>query len=56
MLIIGFVTLVVSTFLKFTGRGDLIPLVMFVGGAVILKECLGLFHSIYRDVSTFLNL
>jgi hypothetical protein len=56
MLIIGFVTLVISTFLKFTGRGDLIPLVMFVGGAVILKECLGLFHSIYRDIATFLNL
>jgi Stage III sporulation protein AC/AD protein family len=56
MLIIGFVTLVVTTFLKFTGRGDLAPLVMFVGGAVILYECLELFHDIYKAVATFLNL
>lgn len=56
MLIIGFLTLVVSTFLKFTGRGDLIPLVAFVGGAIILYECMQLFSDIYKGVQTFFNM
>jgi hypothetical protein len=56
MLIIGFLTLVVTTFLKFTGRGDLAPLVMFVGGGVILYETLGLFKAIYTSVATFFNM
>jgi hypothetical protein len=56
MLIVGFLTLVVTTFLKFTGRGDLAPLVMFVGGAVILYECMQLFHDIYKGVETFFNM
>lgn len=56
MLIIGFLTLVVTTFLKFTGRGDLAPLVMFVGGAVILYECMQLFNDIYKGVQTFFNM
>lgn len=56
MLIIGFLTLVVTTFLKFTGRGDLAPLVMFVGGGVILYEVLGLFKAIYNGVATFFNM
>lgn len=56
MLIVGFLTLVVTTFLKFTGRGDLAPLVMFVGGGVILYETLGLFQAIYNGVATFFNM
>jgi hypothetical protein len=56
MLIIGFLTLVVTTFLKFTGRGDLAPLVMFVGGAIILYECMGLFNAIYKGVQVFFNM
>lgn len=56
MLIIGFLTMVVTTFLKFTGRGDLAPLVMFVGGAVILYECMGLFNDIYKGVQVFFNM
>lgn len=55
MLIYGFLTLLISTFLKFTGRGDLVPLVVFVGGAVILYEVIGLFNDIYNAVKTFLN-
>jgi len=56
MLIIGFITLVVCSFLKFTGRGDFIPLVSFVGGAIILKEVIGLFTTIYQSISTMLNM
>lgn len=56
MLIIGFLTLVVTTFLKFTGRGDLAPLVMFVGGGVILYECMGLFNAIYTGVQVFFRM
>lgn len=56
MLIIGFLTLCVTTFLKFTGRGDLAPLVMFVGGAVILYECMELFNDIYKGVEAFFNM
>jgi hypothetical protein len=56
MLIAGFLTVVVTTFLKFTGRGDLIPLVVFVAGGIILKEVLALFQGIYNAVSTFLEL
>lgn len=56
MLIIGFLTLVVTTFLKFTGRGDLAPLVMFVGGGIILYECMGLFNAIYKGVQVFFNM
>jgi len=56
MLIVGFVTLVVTTFLKFTGRGDLAPLVVFVGGGIILYEVIGLFSAIYKAVATFFQL
>lgn len=56
MLTVGFVTLVVTTFLKFTGRGDIVPLVVFVSGAVILYEVIGLFKAIYSEVETFLNM
>lgn len=56
MLLLGFITLVVTTFLKFTGRGDLAPLVVFVGGGVILYEVIGLFKDIYQEVATFLNM
>lgn len=56
MLIIGFVTLIVTTFLKFTGRGDIAPLAMFVGGGVILYEVLGLFKSIYVGIATFFQM
>lgn len=54
MLIVGFLTLLVTTFLKFTGRGDLAPLVVFVGGGVILYEVIQLFNDIYHAVKTFL--
>lgn len=56
MLIVGFVTLVVSSFLKFTGRGDLIPLIAFVGCSVILLEVLRLFGDIYTAIKTFINM
>lgn len=56
MLIIGFVTLIVSSFLKFTGRGDFIPLVMFVTGGIILYEVIGLFRDIYTGIATMLNM
>lgn len=56
MLVCGFFTLVVSSFLKFTGRGDLIPLVAFVGGAAILYEVIGLFTDIYSAIATMLNM
>lgn len=56
MLIMGFLTLVVTTFLKFTGRGDLIPLIAFVGGGAILYEVLGLFMDIYQAILKFLSL
>lgn len=56
MLVLGFVTLVVTTFLKFTGRGEIIPLVVFVGGGVILLEVLKLFKAIYHEVETFINM
>lgn len=50
MLTAGFFILVVSSFLKFTGRGDWIPLVAFVGGSIILYEIVGLFSDIYAAV------
>lgn len=56
MLVLGFVTLVITTFLKFTGRGDLAPLVVFVGGGVILYEVLGLFKALYQEIETFLQM
>jgi hypothetical protein len=56
MLVVGFFTLVVSSFLKFTGRGDLIPLVMFVGGGAILYEVIGLFSSLYGSIRALLNM
>ena len=56
MLIVGFVTLVVTTFLRFTGRGELAPLVMFVGGGIILYEVIGLFKDIYKAVASFFQL
>lgn len=56
MLIIGFLTMVVSTFLKFTGRGDLIPLVAFIGGGVILYETMQLFNDIYKGIATFFKM
>lgn len=56
MLIIGFLTLVVTTFLKFTGRGDLAPLVVFIGGGIILSETIGLFKHIYVAISSFLTM
>ncbi len=56
MLIIGFLTLVVTTFLKFTGRGDLAPLVMFIGGGVILYEVLELFQALYNGIVNFFNM
>jgi hypothetical protein len=56
MLVVGFITMVVCSFLKFTGRGDLIPLVMFVGGAVILYEVIGLFNAIYGAIKTLLQM
>ena len=55
MLVVGFFTLVVSSFLKFTGRGDFIPLVAFVGGGIILYEVIGLFNDIYGAVKTLLS-
>jgi hypothetical protein len=55
-LVVGFVTLIITTFLKFTGRGDLAPLVMFVGGAIILYEVLGLFKAIYTGIATFFQM
>ncbi|MBP1934872.1 SpoIIIAC/SpoIIIAD family protein [Ammoniphilus resinae] len=55
MLIVGFLTLLVTTFLKFTGRGDLAPLVVFVGGGIILYEVIGLFNAIYKAIATFLQ-
>lgn len=55
-LIIGFVTLIITTFLKFTGRGDLAPLVMFVAGGVMLVEVIQLFNHIYSAVKTFLTM
>jgi hypothetical protein len=54
-LIIGFVTLIITTFLKFTGRGDLAPLVMFVAGGVMLLEVITLFNHIFGAVKTFLT-
>jgi hypothetical protein len=56
MLVVGFFTLVVSSFLKFTGRGDLIPLVAFVGGGIILYEVIGLFNDIYGAIKTLINM
>lgn len=56
MLIVGFLTLIVTTFLKFTGRGDLAPLVVFVGGGVILYEVIQLFNAIYQAIATFLKM
>ena len=56
MLIVGFLTLVITTFLKFTGRGDLGPLVVFVGGGIILYETLGLFQLIYQGIVNFFNM
>lgn len=56
MLVVGFLTMVVSTFLKFTGRGDLIPLVAFVGGGVILYETMQLFQDIYAGIKTFFSM
>lgn len=56
MLVAGFFTLVVSSFLKFTGRGDLIPLVAFVGGGIILYEVIGLFNDIYLAIKTMLSM
>ena len=56
MLIIGFLTLVVTTFMKFTGRGDLVPLIAFVGGGVILYECMQLFNDIYKGVEAFFSM
>lgn len=50
IMVLGFISLVISTFLKFTGRGDLIPLITFVGGCVVLYECIGLFWSIYESI------
>ena len=55
MLVVGFFTLVVSSFLKFTGRGDVIPLVAFVGGGIILYEVIGLFNDIYAACKTLLS-
>jgi len=55
MLVVGFFTLVVSTFMKFTGRGDMIPLVMFVGGAIILYEVIGLFNDIYSATKALMS-
>ena len=54
ILVVGFLSLVVSTFLKFTGRGDLIPILTFISGSVILYECMGLFWSIYEGIKYFL--
>lgn len=56
MLVAGFLTLVVTTFLKFTGRGDLIPLVVFVGGGVILYEVMGLYTDIYNAVKVMFTM
>lgn len=56
MLVVGFITLVLSSFLKFTGRGDFIPLVAFVAGGVILIEVINLFNSIYGAVRTLLSM
>lgn len=56
MLIVGFLTLVVTTFLKFTGRGDLAPLVIFVGGGVILYETIELFQALYDGIVRFFNM
>ena len=55
MLVVGFFTLVVSSFLKFTGRGDIIPLVAFVGGGIILYEVIGLFNDIYAATKMLLS-
>lgn len=56
ILLVGFLTLVITTFLKFTGRGDLSPLVVFVGGGIVLYEVLQLFKDIYTEVETFLGM
>lgn len=56
MLVVGFLTLVVTTFLKFTGRGDLGPLVVFIGGAIILYETLELFQALYNGIVNFFNM
>jgi hypothetical protein len=56
MLVLGFVTLVITTFLKFTGRGDLAPLVVFVGGGAILYEVIGMFKDIYNAVAMFFQM
>lgn len=55
-LLIGFVTLIVTTFLKFTGRGDIAPLVVFVAGGVITLEVFQLFTHIYQGVKVFLSM
>ena len=56
IMIMGFFTLVVSSFLKFTGRGDMIPLVAFIGGMLILKEVIGLFNDVYGAIKTLINM
>lgn len=56
MLVSGFLGMVVCAFLKFTGRGDVVPLVAFVCGGVILYEVMGLFQAIYARASVFLNM
>jgi hypothetical protein len=56
IMLVGFFTLIVSSFLKFTGRGDMIPLVAFIGGAIILKEVIGLFNQIYGAIRTLINM
>lgn len=53
---IGFLTLVIMTYLKLTGRGDLAPMVMFVSGIAILIEVIVLFKSLYTEVSTLLQM
>ncbi len=56
MLILGFITLLVTTFLKFTGRGDIVPLVAFVSGGIILYQVMGLFNDIYSGIAGFLRM
>lgn len=50
VMVIGFLSLVVGTFLKFTGRGDLVPILTFISGGVILYECCTLFYAIYEAI------
>lgn len=56
IVVFGFVVLVITTYLKLTGRGEMIPLIVFVGGCVILNELMDLFRSLYSNIVAVLNM